>query len=145
MTPAEMAEKITERYRDGYRASKWVNGFGEFIALIGFCLGGGIYLLSVLAEKMLASFPAVTSFLKDSFQLSVSDQRSILLVVGVVVGVAVFFVFAAIGTMVSAVGQIAKAVIDTAVNTSPFLSTEQKADVMTATWWTILKRAFKGG
>jgi hypothetical protein len=50
-------------------------------------------------------------------------------VFGLVVGVPVFI----LGILISAVGQLMLAVVDTSVHTSPFLSGDQKASVMSLT------------
>jgi hypothetical protein len=54
------------------------------------------------------------------------------LVVGgaIVLGFVVWLPFWILGVVVAAQGQILKAVLDTAVNSSPFLSNDEKAKIM---------------
>jgi hypothetical protein len=75
-------------------------------------------------------FPPATQWVKDNMQLTLSDQQGILLLIGVVFGFIILFLFWLAGTIVSAVGQILKAILDTAVNTSPFLSPEEKQRII---------------
>ena len=52
------------------------------------------------------------------------------LLVGLLSGVGIFVVLFVLGVIVSAHGQLTKATLDGAVNGSPFLTSEQRAEVM---------------
>ncbi len=101
-------ESILTRYQDGYRAAKLINGFGQACKVVGLSLGGLIFLACA----------------------SASSISNIAVVMGLVLGSIVGFAGWAIGVMISAQGQIAKATLDTAVNSSPFLSNEERAKIM---------------
>jgi len=59
-----------------------------------------------------------------------ASASSFIVVIGLVVGPIVGFVGWAIGVLISAQGQIVKATLDTAVDSSPFLSNEERAKIM---------------
>jgi hypothetical protein len=61
---------------------------------------------------------------------SVSSLGGIALGAGLLISGLWFALFFVLGTIVSAQGQILKANIDCAVNTAPFLTSQQKARVM---------------
>jgi len=96
------------RYQDGYRLAKLTNGFGQTCKFVGIG-SGGLILLGC------ANTPSISSFA---------------IVIGLVVGSIVGFVGWAIGVLISAQGQMVKATLDTAVNSSPFLSNEERAKIM---------------
>ena len=106
--PPQANETILVRYQDGYRVAKLINGFGQTCKVAGIGLGGLILLGCAMA-------PSGSSFL---------------VVIGLVVGSIVGFAGWAIGVLISAQGQMVKATLDTAVNTSPFLSNEERARIM---------------
>jgi hypothetical protein len=54
----------------------------------------------------------------------------VVLIVGVLYGGIVFLFFYVVGVIVSAQGQILKAGLDTSVHTSPFVSNDDKAKIM---------------
>ena len=101
-------ESMLMRYQDGYGVAKLINGFGQACKVVGISLGGLIFLAC-------ASATSISNFA---------------VVIGLVFGSIVGFVGWAIGVLISAQGQIAKATLDTAVNSSPFLSNEERAKVM---------------
>ena len=96
------------RYQDGYRVAKVIQGFGEGCKVLGIVLG----LLIAIAGG------------------NASSISSFVLVIGLVVGAIVGFVGWAIGVLISAQGQLLQATLDTAVNSSPFLSNNQRAKIM---------------
>jgi hypothetical protein len=106
--PPQENENILTRYQDGYRVAKVINGFGETCKAVGMSLGGLIALGSIIA----------------------ASGSSLVVVIGLVFGSIVGFVGWAIGVLISAQGQIVKATLDTAVNSSPFLSNEERAKIM---------------
>ena len=99
---------VLTRYQDGYRVANLINGFGQTCKVVGVCFGGLIFLGSAMAESI----------------------SSFAIVIGLVVGSIVGFVGWANGVLISAQGHLVKATLDTAVNSSPFLSNEGRAKVM---------------
>lgn len=92
------------RYVDGYRVANTVSSFGQIIKVAGCVLG-------------LLIFIGVSETLK-------SEGGGFLL--GLIVA-ALFFV---VGIIVAAQGQLLKATLDTAVHSSPFLTDDLRASIM---------------
>lgn len=105
----QQVEKIVAtmegRYSDVYRVADAVTGAGSAIKVFG-----TLFALAVIALGI----------------FGLSDFAIIFLVVGFIVGV----LFWGVGVFVSALGQILRTSVDTAVNTSPFLNNADKAYVM---------------
>jgi hypothetical protein len=104
---------IVSRYRDGYRVGAAAIGFGTVINAIGWILG----LLSIAGGLIAAS------------QMS-GNAAFLCFIYGVIVGVFQIVVFMFFGVLVSAIGQILRSTLDTAVHTSPFLDEQQKSQAM---------------
>lgn len=98
------AKAAQRRYLDGYRVANSVNAFGQFIKI-----GGPVLGLVVWAGVAQAVGAGAGGFV---FGLMVA---------------AIFFV---IGVFVAAHGQLLKATLDTAVHSSPFLTNDLRAAVM---------------
>ena len=105
---------LIKRYQDAYVVARVTNGFGRMIKAIGIIIGG----LLAVGGFMIASNGGP------------GDPMSVLGIVGVVGGVIVGALFYVIGVLVSAQGQILKASLDSAVNSSPFLTNQHKAKIM---------------
>jgi len=140
MTP----DKLSERYREGYRLSTWINYVGETVAGAGICLGiAFIYFVTKLTPSLLSDLPMVTSWITDIFHLSFTQQEGIVFLLACVLAFGLIVVSTVIGTIISGTAQVVRAVIDTAVNTSPLLSTEEKGDIMEGSWWKDLLKAVR--
>jgi hypothetical protein len=107
-----------------------INGLGITSKLIGFLLFASLTYLGYQVARAIEQFPPATQWVKDNMQLTLADQQGILLLTGVGFGFISMFLFWLAGTIVSAVGQILKAILDTAVNTSPFLTPEEKQRII---------------
>jgi hypothetical protein len=112
---AGVAPKVLGRYRDGYRAARTTVVLGTLIKVAGALLGLAVALgLSVLGSS---SGEGSTVGLEG-------------LGLGLFFGVSTFAVFFVLGVLVSSLGQLRKAALDAAVNSSPFLTNEERAEVM---------------
>jgi hypothetical protein len=101
---------MMSRYTDAYRVARVVVGIGEAVKIISLVIGGILLLIGVAgSESALGGFS---------------------LLVGVVLAVIVGGGGFALGTLLAAHGQVLKATLDTAVNTSPFLTNQQRAEIM---------------
>jgi hypothetical protein len=105
---------IITRYRDAYSVANNMERFGNAIKSIG--IG-----LAILLFLLIAVF---TSSLRSS------NSVGTILFSGVILALLTGVFFFSIGTWISAQGQLLKATLDTAVNSSPFLTNDQKASVM---------------
>jgi hypothetical protein len=110
------AKRLTGRYMDGFRLGRAIVGMGTLIKTIGGFAGLSISILAALGASEYAR---------------VGSQQMPLVVGGaIVLGFVVWLPFWILGVVVAAQGQILKAVLDTAVNSSPFLSNDEKAKIM---------------
>ena len=107
--PSPQANKnMLIRYQDGYRVAKVIQGFGEACKVLGIVIGVLVTIVGLIASSI----------------------SGFVLVIGLVLGAIVGFVGWAIGVLISAQGQLLQATLDTAVNSSPFLSNNQRAKIM---------------
>ena len=112
ITPATAGRFLTDRYRDGYRGGKFISTLGHVVKIVG-----GVLALIVAIGGVASS--------RDVGMFSTSlAAGSILVAVTIALG---FFV---LGVVISAQGQLILAVLDTAVNSSPFLTDDQRTQVM---------------
>src|SRR2546422_11685371 len=102
---------VHNRYRDAYTVAASIAGLGSLVKTLGIVAGVVVALLGLASAG---------SFGAGAFV--------VFLILAVGVG-GMFFMF---GVMVAAQGQVLLAVLDTAVNTSPLLSVEQKGEVIVA-------------
>jgi hypothetical protein len=97
--------KLRSRYVDGYRAASVIDGLGNVV-------------------KMLA----IAIFLLPLFGGMGMGGAGLLL--GLIVGGVLAALIFVLGVFISAQGQVLKAMLDTAVHTSPLMSDDQKASVL---------------
>ncbi len=95
---------LTNRYDEAYLVARTFNGAGQVIKVVGFAA---------------AAVVAIGGF------ILASKVGSALGLGAIVLGVLVALPFYALGILVSAQGQILKATLDTAVNTSPLLTQDE--------------------
>ena len=103
---ANRATAVAKRYRDAYIEARAIIGFGGIVKGIGI----------ILAIIMLV--------------VSLSGDRNSFGLFGVVIALVVGVVFYVLGLLISAAGQILLSTLDTAINTSEFLTRDQRASVM---------------
>ncbi len=110
-----------KRYTDAYRIARVIVTAGTALKIVG-AVSGVLFWIFISSIGIFAFGDP-------------GDPRSVQVVVmfvitGIVLGCLVFIIFFVWGIVVSANGQHLKAALDHAVHTSPFLSHEQKAAVM---------------
>ena len=118
----KVLQKLLHRYRDAYFLSAAAVGFGGLIKAIGVIQGVIIIIGSLLAAK---------------------DAGPSLLIGGLVLASVIGLLFYLFGVLVAAQGQILRASLDGAVNTSPFLTAENKAAVMSLNTSSVSNRSNK--
>jgi len=122
--------RLLRRYRNAYRIGKFINGVGLLAQVLGFVaaillvIGGG-----VLANKVDPADPVV-QWVIETFKWRVQDVQAAIFSIGVAMALVTLPVLWVAGVIVSGVGQMLKAVLDTAVYTSPFLNEEEKLNVI---------------
>jgi len=106
---ADRATAVSERYRDAYLEASAIIGFGGFVKGIGIILG--IMILALALSAGISAGISVGLF-------------------GVVIAFVVSVLFYVLGLIISAAGQIVLSTLDIAINTSEFLTRDQRASVM---------------
>ncbi|MBI3767862.1 MAG: hypothetical protein HY271_05115 [Deltaproteobacteria bacterium] len=96
---------LRKRYRDAYSVATVIVSFGSSIKIVGILVGVGIMLLAFQASAQMG-------------------------VAGMLLGGVAGGIFYLLGILISAQGQILHAVLDTAVNSSPFLTNPDRAEIM---------------
>lgn len=104
------------RYRDAYRVAAATVAIGQALKVVAICLAG------------LCLIGAVAGVSQSLANLSSFNGGPV--VMGLIAAVAVGVPCYALGILVSAVGQILKATLDTAVHTSPFIDKNQMAKIV---------------
>lgn len=110
---SEYSDQMLHRYKHAYLLARALNGLGSALRMAGFVfsIGSAIFtVINVLGNENVEAW-------RHGF-------------IGVGVTILLFVGCNAIGDVVSAVAQMLQATLDTAVNTSPFLRNDQKAQVM---------------
>lgn len=97
---------IMARYKDAYRIARAVTGFGDTVKVLAFVLGVIVAVIGVAAGSIY--------FVVGGIAL------------GVVIGLPIFI----LGILVSAQGQILKATLDSAVNSSPLLTKDEIRQIL---------------
>ena len=110
---ASFMSAMTNRYRDGYLVARATTGLGALMKGIGGVLALLIGLGTLVAAGQAPSY-----------------SQFFVVLVGVFWAAVVGILFYLLGVLIAAQGQILKATLDSAVNSSPFLGGEEKAKVM---------------
>jgi hypothetical protein len=103
---------VMSRYTDAYLVARSITTVGTAVKAVGVIIGLGIALIGVVAN-----------FTTDSQSVKYA-------IAGVVLGVIVTIPIYIMGILIAAQGQILKATLDTAVNTSPLLTKDEMRQIM---------------
>lgn len=103
---------LGKRYGDAYTVARTIIALGSTVKIIAYVIGGMLALSGV--GIWLSGSSTVAGVGQGAFAL------------GLIVGVMIFI----LGVLVTAVGQILRATLDTAVNTSPLLEKNDVAKIM---------------
>jgi hypothetical protein len=106
------AGAVIKRYRSGYQLARLTDIAGHLFKAVGLFMG--------IATLVIVGFGVKADYLEKGFAA----------IVALFIAAGVFLIFFAVGMVVSAQGQSLKATLDGAVNSSPFLTDEQRAKVM---------------
>jgi hypothetical protein len=113
------ASEVVNRYRYAYRVAKKIEGYGKSIEGIGLLLA---ILLGV------ATFFGATQIMRSgSLEL---PELLLMLAIGILPALFVWAFFHFWSVIVSALGEILYAHLDSAVHTSPFLTNDHRATIM---------------
>lgn len=114
------AQSLVKRYWDSYLVARVIVGVGKFIKIVGV-----IFAVLILLGTLLISNQASSGSGRDDSQFGLAFG-----LIGFLTGCLVGVLFYIWGVIISAVGEILKAVLDSAVNTSPFLTDKHRAKIM---------------
>jgi hypothetical protein len=118
--PVEISNSAETRYQDAYRVAAFITGFGAFIKV-----------LSVVLAVIILFAALIGGSNSNSGIYGRYDSGSSLAgVTGLIMAAMTFIVGFTMGVIVSALGQLYKAALDSAVHSSPFLDTVGKARAM---------------
>lgn len=113
---SRVSPEVVGRYIDAYRAARATVLFGTVIKIVSVLLGLVVafspFLLAVITLRQLP--PGI----------------GVILLSGLLSGFGTFATVFIVGVIVSSLGRLRVASLDSAVNTSPFLTNEQRAEVM---------------
>jgi hypothetical protein len=112
---AGVAPRVLSRYRDGYRVARTAVALGRLIQVLGVLLGLLIGFGAFVALNAFGQGPR---------------GGVVELLLGLFFSGGAFALFFVLGLILSSLGQLKKAALDAAVNSSPFLTNEERADVM---------------
>lgn len=118
--PFEVVPPIT-RYTDAYHMAKVLVRLGATLKILAIALGGGIAAVSGLI--VLVSLAGIN---RSPAAIAGIGLGAIGFFVGILIGVLIFL----FGVHLSAQGQLLRATLDTAVNSSPFLTDTEKSQAM---------------
>ncbi len=111
---SELFSRLKSRYKDAYNVAQVIVGVGTAFKVLGILLGLAIVVTSLAGGSASGS----------------RDAAGISLIAGIFLGAIVAGLFYVIGTIVSSQGQILRATLDSAVNTSPHIEASEKAEIM---------------
>jgi hypothetical protein len=118
---ARRAASVMNRYNNAYRKAKLICAIGMIVKIIGglISLFFGIY--GYLFGFILTSPRTLYSS---------HGESPWPIIIGIITAGIVFLFFYIIGTLIAAVGELIKAQLDSAVNSSPFLNDNERAQTM---------------
>lgn len=122
---SEESTRAVSRYQDAYRTAKAINGLGQLCKVVGVFVGIVMIFFAVLgSQTVMRPNPSLAGV------VNYQAQGNLYLISAIFFGAVIAFIGWVIGVLVSGYGQHLKAALDEAVNTSPFLSDAQRAQLM---------------
>ncbi len=116
--------ELTKRYVDAYRVANFQAGLGATIKNASLGIGGIILLLSL-------SYAATSATPQPGFFGPSANSIGVALgLFGAMIGFVIGGIGFILGILISSEGQILKATLDSAVNSSPFLDNTQRIGIM---------------
>jgi hypothetical protein len=124
LQPSAQAGSISGRYADAYLRANFQTGLGKTIQTASLLIGGvvaGLALIFALSELV----PQPGMFGASSNTVGAAFGFFVATIAAAMTGIGWIF-----GALISAQGQLLKATLDSAVNTSPFLDDSERARMM---------------
>jgi RNA polymerase subunit RPABC4/transcription elongation factor Spt4 len=124
--PLDRLSSLKKRYKDGYRVATAIEGFGLVLKIVGLVVGA-----LIASFGLIVGLAAVEASRNSMFNNGGGMNAFIYSVfLFLIIGGTVTAVSWILGVMISAQGQLLKANLDCAVNSSPFLTDLSKAEIM---------------
>ena len=121
----DQSANAVSRYHHGYRVAQSINGLGRLCKFVGLAAGLLVVIFGILgSETVMRPNPAMTGV------ADLQAQHNIYLLSVIFFGAFVAFFGWVAGVVIAGYGQHLKAALDQAVNTSPFLTDSQRAELM---------------
>ena len=108
--PLPESGAVMARYKDGYSVARGAVRIGNFYKSLSIIIGIGIAVVGLLVAQQTNNAPLLIPALVLAFAVSAGLWM--------------------MGVLIAAQGQLLQAAFDTAVNTSPFLTNEQRSVTM---------------
>jgi hypothetical protein len=123
--PIDQGVKAVSRYRDGYRLARTISGLGHISKVVGLLAGICVIVFGVMASAtLMRPNPAMIGVASEQ------TQNNIYLISVIVFGAFVALSGWIVGVVIEGFGQHLEATLDTAVHSSPFLSSLQRAQLL---------------
>ncbi|MCO5332978.1 MAG: hypothetical protein M9893_03025 [Pyrinomonadaceae bacterium] len=117
--PKALVDSVRRRYREGYLYARTIDGFGIAYQVIG-------VIVAILGLILGFALGAAASNPRDSFGPDLAFLGFLPFIIGLIFGAILFIT----GVVVRAGAQLMKASFDSAVNNSPFLTNDDRAEMM---------------
>ena len=123
--PMEQSPKAFSRYEEGYRLARTIRGLSPFCKGFGLLAGLFAVIFGLMgSETVMRPNPAMVGM------ASLQSQHQVYILSVIFFGALVAMIGWIGGIVLDGYGQHLKATVDAAVNSSPFLSNTQRAQVM---------------
>jgi hypothetical protein len=113
--------QVVRRYQDAYAVAKTANAFGNVTKILG------------IVSAVIIAFIGLIMMLFTATSFDSAGAGFVMFLFTLTFGAIVGAIFYILGIVLSALGQILMSGLDTAVNGSPFMTQEQKAQAMNLT------------
>lgn len=123
--PIDQSPKAISRYQEGYRLARTISGLSPLCKGIGLLTGVFVVIFGLMgSETVMRPNPSMVGM------ASLESQHRVYILSVIFFGALVAMIGWVIGIVLDGYGHQLKATLDTAVNSSPFLSNAQRAQVM---------------
>lgn len=123
--PVDLGSKAISRYQDGYRLARTITGLSELTKGVALLAGLFVVIFGLMgSESVMRPNPSMVAI------ASLESQRYVYLLSVIFFGAFVAMLGWVAGILISGYGHHLRASLDTAVNTSPFLTNTQRTQVM---------------
>jgi len=113
------APLLINRYNDGYRIAHFIDVLGKAVRILGWVAAAAVFAAGLMLPYLVARYAGRN--------ITVDIERTLLVALGTAL---TWLLFAVAGTLISGGGHLLRAVLDQAVNNSPLINDEQRAEML---------------